>query len=182
MGNKTNKSKLIGTAVVLLLAVGLAVYFLAFNKPNNPAAPTATPAAAATDGDLPAPQNATKLSITLTDFQKFSAGNAPLNPNAPKPNFAGYASGDAPDKIATYYRGELKNRGWAEDASASSASGLFFKKGDNSAGITYLPLQTQDQVTTLGQVFPTIKDQLKVGQTVVFLLSGPSSVVAPPRK
>jgi hypothetical protein len=71
----------------------------------------------------------------------------------------------------------MKNRGWTEDTAKSDAANVVFKKGDNAAGISTLPVRSTAEVTAYESFFPGVKDKIKAGQTLIFLVSGPANVV-----
>ncbi len=153
--------------VLALLIIAALVYFLVINKGGG-----------TVGADIPEPKNATKLNISIQDFEKFRQGD---KTDTSKVSFAGYASTDTPEEVATFYRTEMKNRGWTEDIAGGSSNSILFKKGDNSAGVSYQPIKTKAEADGFGAFFPTIKDQIKAGQTLVFLVSGPSSAFTTPK-
>jgi hypothetical protein len=150
--------------VVILLIIAAAVYFLVLNKGT-----------ASVGGDIPEPKNATKLDITVQDFEKFrQAGD---KTDLSKVNFAGYVTADTPAQILSFYRTEMKNRGWTEDTAGADANSTIFTKGSNSAGVATLPVKSSAEVTAYESFFPSLKGKVQAGQTIIFLVSGPSNVV-----
>jgi len=149
-------------AIVVLLIIGALVFFLFLNK------------GATVGSDIPAPPNSTKIDISAQDIAK-------LNPevdqaNISKVNYGFYASSDSPASLLTFYQTEMKNRGWTQDTTQSDSTGGLFKKGDQSAGVALLPITSDAQLTGLNAAFPAMNGKIKVGQTMVILASGPSSV------
>ncbi len=149
--------------VVALLIIAALVYFLVINKGG-----------ATVGGDIPAPQNATKLDISPQDIAKLSPTTNQADIS--KVNYGFYASTDTPEQIAAFYRTEMKNRGWTEDTKQSDASGVLFNKGDTTAGVALLPVKSQAEIDAYAAAFPSTKDKIKAGQTMVVVASGPASV------
>jgi hypothetical protein len=150
--------------VVLLLIIAAAVYFLVLNKGT-----------ASVGGDIPEPKNATKLDITIQDFEKFRQSGDTTDLS--KVTFAGYVTADTPAQILSFYRTEMKNRGWTEDTAGADANSTIFTKGSNSAGVATLPVKSSAEVTAYESFFPSLKGKVQSGQTIIFLVSGPSNVV-----
>ena len=148
---------------MVLLIIAALVFFLVINK-----------GAATVGSDIPAPPNSTKLDISAQDIAK-------LNPdvdqaNISKVSYGFYTSTDSAASVLSFYQTEMKNRGWTQDTTQSDTTGGLFKKGDQSAGVAILPITSDAQLTGLNAAFPAINGKVKVGQTMVILASGPSSV------
>jgi hypothetical protein len=150
--------------VVVLVILGVLAFFLFFNKGGG----------TSIGSDIPAPPNSTKLDVSAQDIAKIdpTANQQDIS----KVNYGFFASTDSPATILSFYQTELKNRGWTQDTTQSDTTGALFKKGDNNTGIAVVPMTTQNIVTGFETAIPALKGKVKVGQTLVIVASGPSSV------
>lgn len=154
---------LIGVGVLAVILIGVLVFFLVSGGGGS-------------TGDLPAPNNSTKLDFTSTDLSNLAKlGNQQVNVDFNKLKTAAYTSKDKADTILTFYKDEMKKRGWTEDTTKGSSNGVFFTKGDQAAGVSLLPITGPNEVTAAAVIVPSAKDKVKAGDTLVFLIQGAAS-------
>ena len=154
---------LIGVGVLAVILIGVLVFFLVSGGGGS-------------TGDLPAPNNATKLDFSSTDLANLAKlGNQQTNVDFNKLKTAAYTSKDKADAILSFYKSEMTKRGWTEDTTKTTSNGIFFTKGDQAAGVSLLPITGQQEVAAAAIIVPNAKDKVKAGDTLVFLIQGAAS-------
>ncbi len=155
---------LIGVGALLLVLVIVLVFFLVSSSGSGVV------------GDLPAPKTGTKLDFASQDFDKFTQLSG-QKIDTSKLKYAAYTTSESSDALLSFYRDEMKKKGWTEDATRSSSTGPVFTKGDQSAAIAILPVKDSQTLAGVNIIVPSAKDKIKVGDTFLLLLQGPTDAV-----
>ncbi len=129
-------------------------------------------------GDLPAPKNSTKIDLPK-DFEKNFASIP--NVDASKLKFGLYTSKDSPATILSFYKDEMKKKGWSDtfgglagsSAGSAAANSSFFTKSDQLALVQITEVKSQTDVDKIVKDSPQLKDKVKVGDNLVVLVQTP---------
>jgi pSer/pThr/pTyr-binding forkhead associated (FHA) protein len=161
---------LIGVGVLAVILIGVLVFFLVSGGGGS----------ASGVGDIPAPKNSTKIDISTQDLQKGLGSGSFGNTDISKLKFGFYTTKDSTDSVISFYRDELKKKGWTEtnlgsSTSSNGSNGAFFTKGTDVAIITAQTVKSQSDIDTAVQSVASLKDKVKVGDTVVAVIVGPAN-------
>ncbi|NWJ45098.1 MAG: FHA domain-containing protein [Chloroflexi bacterium] len=121
-------------------------------------------------GDLPAPNNSEKL--TVSDADQSVLQNSTGFPKGGK--FAYYKTSEKPDALKTFYEGKMKDKGWTASPGNILASGtllLVFIKGTDGAEVVAATPTKDSDIQDLEKGAPSLKGKLKVGDTLVILVT-----------
>ncbi|HEX2910325.1 MAG TPA: FHA domain-containing protein [Chloroflexia bacterium] len=168
-GGKFPLPLIIGGAVLVIAIIAALVFFVFLGGGGG---------AGGAVGDLPAPKNATKLDLSIADFDRVQTafGNASTKKDLSNAQAGAYSTKDSPSSVISYYRDEMKKKGWTEAADKTSSTNIRFNKGNLSAEAFAETVTAQSDIDALVQVFPTFKDKLKPGDTLIILAQGPSDL------
>lgn len=120
-------------------------------------------------GELPTPQNSSKLDIPSSEFRQ---ALGPAGASADKLKIGFFKTGNSGSSVIDFYNTEMPKKGWKLETSGSNATTSVFSKGDQIAAASISQIADNDSLNDVLRFFPSLKDKVKVGDTVVTLLSG----------
>ncbi len=136
--------------------------------------PTAGPAVA---GVLSAPPESRRLDFSLATLQRIQQKLAGRFARVDLTTLAvaGYAGQQLPVDIFTFYRVNLQARGWQETHDYDNRFGIYFTKADQVAAINATAIPDDLTVNFLAGFVPSVKGQIKGGETLILLGQGPAA-------
>jgi pSer/pThr/pTyr-binding forkhead associated (FHA) protein len=117
-------------------------------------------------GELPAPPNGTKVELSANELKNLPGVGSSLD----KVKFSAFKSTDNSSSVYSFYKTEMGKKGWTVLEENPTAMAL--AKGDQAAGIVAFTLPDTTSLNQIIQAFPSLKDKIKTGETLVLLFTG----------
>lgn len=152
---------LIGVGVLALLAIAALAFFL-----------TQGGAGGGGTGDLPAPRNASKVNVERAELERALRQSSP-NLDLSKFNLGFYTSRETAANIVSFYKTEMEGKQWT--TATAAGNNAIFIKGDQTAAVSVQENITQSQIDAAAKESPAFRDKVKVGDTVITLIQGPTT-------
>jgi|GEM_PF-1740130 len=159
---KSNMGLIIGIVVGIVALAAILVVLFAFVLKGDSAGAV---------GDLPAPNNATKIELSGTDLDSFT--KTASIPAGSKTGF--YTTSETPTNLKTFYDGKMKDKGYTAPSIppglGNTITAMAYQKDTKGAGVVIFgPLKDSDiQAFEGGSASSSLKGKFKAGDSLVIL-------------